>query len=230
VTGETGDYTRLAAAVRNLFTEKRALIAQQPIGIQEWVQRKFSCASPKTFLELGAYDGRDTAWLSRIAGVKVHAFEPDPRNNPPELLNVTLHRTAIADFNGEAAFILSKTHSGDPWFQSSSLHPPKNHLTRYPVIFGKPVTVPTITLDTFCSEQRIEQIDFIWCDIQGAEGEMVRGGKRALARTRYLYTEYSDDEMYEGQATLADLMGMLPGWKVVELWPDDLLLENQNCT
>jgi hypothetical protein len=55
---------------------------------------------------------------------------------------------------------------------------------------------------------------------------MVRGGLETLRRTRYLYTEYSDGEMYEGQATLDQLMEMLPGFRVAELWDENVLLEN----
>ena len=43
----------------------------------------------------------------------------------------------------------------------------------------------------------------------------------------YLYTEYSDDELYEGQVTLRDIVKMLPDFVILELWPDDnVLLKN----
>jgi hypothetical protein len=98
---------------------------------------------------------------------------------------------------------------------------------RYPVTFGATIEVPAVALDTFCREQSLGNIDFIWADIQGAEGEMIRGGLRTLERTRYLYTEYSDEELYENQATLRDILNLLPDFRVVELWPDDVLLENR---
>jgi hypothetical protein len=55
---------------------------------------------------------------------------------------------------------------------------------------------------------------------------MIRGGQRTLSRTRYLYTEYSDDELYEGQIGLRKILEMLPDFRVVELWQDDVLLQN----
>jgi hypothetical protein len=67
----------------------------------------------------------------------------------------------------------------------------------------------------------------ISADIQGAEGEMIRGGRHALERTHYLFTEYSDEEMYENQTTLREILDMLPGFRVLELWPDDVLLERE---
>jgi len=41
--------------------------------------------------------------------------------------------------------------------------------------------------------------------MQGAEGDLIAGGQETVANTHYLYTEYSDDEWYEGQPTLAQL-------------------------
>ena len=52
--------------------------------------------------------------------------------------------------------------------------------------------------------------------------------RRTLQRTRYLYTEYSGDELYEGQATLAEILALLPDFRVLELWPEDVLLENRS--
>ena len=60
-----------------------------------------------------------------------------------------------------------------------------------------------------------------------AEVDLIRGGTRVLQSTRYLYTEYNDDELYEGQATLADILELLPDFRVLELWPEDVLLENR---
>jgi hypothetical protein len=123
--------------------------------------------------------------------------------------------------------ILSEKGWGQEWTHSSSIKRPKNHLSRYPVTFGEAVEAEFITLDTFYRRQGLDVIDFIWADIQGAEGEMIRGGRECLARTRYLYTEYSDDELYENQVTLEEILEMLPDFRVLELWPDEVLLENR---
>lgn len=182
---------------------------------------------PKTILELGAHVGQDTAWLSQIPGASVHAFEPDPRNSQPERPNVTVYRMAISDRDGRAPFLLSAKGWGRDWSQSSSLHKPKNHLTRYPMVsFGETVQVETRRLDSVIPPGRVA---FIWADVQGAEREIILGGRETLARTRYLFTEFSDDEMYEGQAGLSEILSLLPGWRVLEMWEDDVLLENTAC-
>jgi hypothetical protein len=100
-------------------------------------------------------------------------------------------------------------------------------LQRYPVTFGEAIDVELVALDTFYQEHKLDVVDFIWADIQGAEGEMIRGGRRMLEHTRYLYIEYSDDELYDKQPSLKEILEMLPDFRVIELWPDDVLLENR---
>jgi FkbM family methyltransferase len=234
VTGELAAHERaldacfaMESRVRAHVDRVRTRLAREPLSIREWVERTFAHPEPRTFLELGAHRGTDTAWLSQIPGVTIHAFEPDPRNEQPPRPNVTLHRAAIAAADGHADFRLSEVGWGQVWTHSSSLKPPKNHLLRYPVTFGATIRVETVSLDSFAQRAGLSRVDFIWADIQGAEADMIRGGRGMLRRTRYLFTEYSDDELYEGQPTLDDILAMLPDFRVVEVWPFDVLLENR---
>ena len=70
-------------------------------------------------------------------------------------------------------------------------------------------------------------IDLIWADVQGAEGDLIEGGRQALARTRYFYTEYDDQELYEGQIPLAKLLSLLPEFEIVPRYRWDVLLRNR---
>ena len=71
-----------------------------------------------------------------------------------------------------------------------------------------------------------EIVDFIWADLQGAEGDLVAGGQATLAKTRYLYAEYSNEEWYEGQPTLQQLMDMLPNFAILHRFTIEVLLKN----
>jgi FkbM family methyltransferase len=217
----------MSLRVRQNFDSHKISLPQHPVELRAWVRQRFNTRGAKTFLELGAHQGTDTAWMAEIPDVTVHAFEPDPRNHQAPRHNVVLHHEAIAERDGRGFLVPSVYGWGQEWTHSSSIKQPKNHLYRFPVTFGEPIEVQWITLDTFCQQEGLGFIDFIWADVQGAEGEMIRGGRRTLARTRYLYTEYSDDEMYEDQATLREILELLPDFRVVELWPDDVLLENR---
>jgi 2-O-methyltransferase len=77
----------------------------------------------------------------------------------------------------------------------------------------------------------IAHVDLIWCDIQGAERNMIAGGRQTLARTSWLLTECYSIEMYEGQATRDELLHLLGSqWALVAEWPENanLLLRNRN--
>ena len=233
VAGVAGDVDTFESCLEMSRRVRRGIDAatvrldRTPRPIEEWVRARFGGPGAKLFLELGAHRGTDTAWMAELPGVTIHAFEPDPRNDQPRRPNVTLHRAAVADRDGPGTLVLSREGWGQEWTHSSSIKQPKNHLRRYPVTFGGSVDIQLVTLDSFHRQARLGVVDFVWADIQGAEGEMVRGGLETLARTRYLYTEYSDDELYEGQATLAEILELLPDFRVLELWPGDVLLENR---
>ena len=233
VTGEPGPVDTyeacqaLSRRVRARVDAATVEVLHRPPAIRDWVESTFGCDGEKLFLELGSHEGTDTEWLAQIPGVTIHAFEPDPRNVQPMRENVEVHRAAVWGHDGRGSLILSREGWGREWTHSSSLRQPKNHLQRFPVTFGETIEVNLVSLDTFTRERGIDVVDLVWADVQGAEGDVVRGGPATLRNTRYLYTEYSDDELYEGQATLAELLELLPDFRIVERWPEDVLLENQ---
>lgn len=51
------------------------------------------------------------------------------------------------------------------------------------------INVPTTTLDEFCLENNIEDIDFLKIDTEGFESRVLKGGQKILSRTRYLHIE-----------------------------------------
>jgi 2-O-methyltransferase len=199
--------------------------------IYEFLERHFLWSLPRTIIEVGAHDGADTIRLAAIPGVEVHAFEPDPRPVPPRRINIHVERCAVGASDGTFAhFYPSATRGGVPWTCSGSLREPTGHLEAYPdVTFGPRIMVEVVSLDAYCARHGIGAVDLLWLDVQGAEGDVIAGARETLARTRYLYTEACDVELYEGQVTRAQLLAMLPGWRVLHEWPSNaevnLLLE-----
>jgi hypothetical protein len=100
----------------------------------------------------------------------------------------------------------------------------------YPVTFGGEVEVDAVRLDSLHRRLGLDVVDFVWADIQGAERELILGGRHALVRTRYLYTEYSDHELYEGQPSLNEILALLPEFRLIELWPNNVLLGNRRVS
>jgi phage terminase large subunit-like protein len=111
---------------------------------------------------------------------------------------------------------------------SSSLLPPKEHLVRYPwVTFERECLVRTMRLDTWAERFCSRTIDFIWMDVQGAEHLVFMGGQQTLRhRTRWLYFEYYNREMYEGQKSLVGNLELLPGYRLTATYANNALAVN----
>jgi len=193
-------------------------------------------------LEIGASTGEDSLdFLREFSDIQLHCFEPDPRcvkihQNTVKDARCQLHPIAISDVDGEAEFYQSTNDETDcpdwlkssEWLQSSSLKTPKNHLEVYPWCKFKENTlkVPTRSLDSWFAEQDIDQIDLIWADVQGAEENLIKGGLKTLSHTKYFYTEYEDDELYEGQITLQEIKTLLPKFKAIGYFKNNVLFKN----
>jgi len=189
-------------------------------------------------LEIGACTGEDSlAFLREFSDIQLHCFEPDPRSvkihrNTVKDPRCHLHQIAISDVDGEAEFYQStgsdETGECSEWLQSSSLKTPKNHLEVYPWCKFKEntVKVPTRSLDSWFAEQDIDQIDLIWADVQGAEENLIKGALKTLSHTKYFYTEYEDGEFYEGQITLEQIKTLLPKFKAIGYFYNNVLFKN----
>lgn len=197
--------------------------------------------SDPVILDIGCNDGQHTLEFLRVfRNPTVFCFEPDARAQRAFRNNVTspraqLFEMALGNADGMVDFNVS---AGTPpaelgfeksdWDLSGSIRRPKNHLEVVPwVSFDKVVPVRIARLDTWARENKIGAVDFIWADVQGAEVDLIEGGRETLRNTRYLYTEYSDYEMYEGQMNLRGITHLLPDFEVVSVYPSDVLLRNK---
>jgi hypothetical protein len=93
--------------------------------------------------------------------------------------------------------------------------------------FDEIETVDFTTLDDAVETLGLSKIDFIWADVQGAEEDIISGGAQSLAKTRYLYSEYSSLEFYEGALTLHDLRSLLGvDWQMIKDYGSEALFRN----
>jgi|HubBroStandDraft_6_1064221.scaffolds.fasta_scaffold225935_1 FkbM family methyltransferase len=190
-------------------------------------------------LEVGANCGQTTVELLRaMPGATIHAFEPDPRaiakfRNTVRNPRVHLYECAVGASNGAVTFHQSSGAEHMPeylqgWDQSGSIRRPNTHLQVWPwVKFEKQIEVNIMTLDSWSEQHQVTAADFIWADVQGAESDLIAGAAQLLPSVRYLYTEYSNDEWYEGQITLAALANRLPNFELVRRYQTDVLFKNK---
>jgi FkbM family methyltransferase len=195
-----------------------------------------------TILEIGCNDGYHTRMFLRLfPEARVFCFEPDARarirfEEKTRDARVRLFPFAIGASNGTATFHASggnplgdQPHPDLPldWDLSGSLRRPTGHLQANPgVRFNNTAAVEVRTLDDWAKEQGVETIDFIWADVQGAEMDLIQGARKTLGLTRFLYTEYNDHELYEGQPSLRQISASLPDFRIRIRYPDDVLFEN----
>ena len=197
-------------------------------------------------LDVGCNDGTHTvAFLKLFPLSRVYAFEPDPRalesfRNSIKGDRVQLFDLAISDRDGVADFYVSDGYPTSPdwkdyrpsgWDLSGSIRKPKEHLRVFPWCeFNRTIKVKTRRLDSWARETGVEAIDLIWADVQGAEQNLIEGGRETLSRTRFFYTEYADVELYENQVGLDWIINELPSFEVVSRFADDVLLKNRDLS
>ena len=194
-------------------------------------------------LEIGCNDGSHSLWFLEIFdNPQVYCFEPDPRaiqrfkTKVGQRSNINLFEIALCDHNGEVDFYKSGGHPNEKqakampegWDLSGSIRQAKKHLIQHPwVTFDQKITVMASTLDSWCDKHDIGEIDFIWMDVQGAKNDVFKGGINTLAKTQFLYTEYSDKELYKGQWNLIKLIKLLKVFEAIIIYPGDVLLRNK---
>ena len=172
-------------------------------------------------LEIGAHDGQDTArFLDTIADCQVIAFEPDNaaakafRARLAGHQRVVLHELALGNLDGPVQWYTSSNNH-----MSSSMRRPTEHLKRYPNIkFGEPTTVQCAKLDNFN-----DIFDFAWIDCQGAQRDVIAGGRRTLDATKYIYIEIHNYPLYDGETTFAELCSLLPKHTMIAKYGENVL-------
>jgi len=198
----------------------------------------------KTMVEVGCQNGSDTRdFRSMHPNARIVCFEPDPRNlrilEDLKIKDIAeIYPYALSNSNTMSDFYLS---SGDcrmldvpdilknyDWSLSSSLKRPTGHLHAHKwITFPNKVPVNCIRLDDFDPLKNVN-IDFIWADVQGAEDLVFSGAKETLKRTRYVYTEYCNTQLYESQLNRQQILSLFGSdWDLVHDFGGDILLRNK---
>jgi len=189
----------------------------------------------RTILEIGSNDGEDTAQLLKhFPAAAIFCFECDPRaiakfKARGDCAGALLAEIALDNSAGKKQF--HQSTSATQWDKSGSLCRPTGHVQRSPEItFDAIIEVQTERLDDWADQMLPSGvIDLIWIDVQGAEKRVFDGGKRTLARTRFVKTECHREQLYEGQWTEAELLAFFAGWNPIGRFGDDVVLHNPNA-
>jgi len=164
-------------------------------------------------IEIGAHYGEDTKeFLEEFSDIEIYCFEPDPRNIKVIKKyigtdKINFFECAVSDSDDEEVEFFMAKKTAPPkvpkkygWIDeedyyglglnrsgASSLK--KGH----PAVENAEVTkVKTVKLDSWAADHNIEEVDFIWIDVQGAEKNVINGARELIKRTKFLYMEYGE--------------------------------------
>jgi FkbM family methyltransferase len=189
----------------------------RPTALEPILRRLLAGRPAPVIFDVGGCEGEDSIRYARFfPHARVFTFEPLPENQ--ELIrknlarypvpNVELVPCALSDRRGEATFHVSsgrppELFAGEAWNygnKSSSLLSPAAAAPMHGWIeFKSTITVPCITLDEFCAERGLTEVDFIHLDVQGAEHLVLAGAERLLPQIGAFWLEVASQELYRGQ-------------------------------
>lgn len=131
--------------------------------------------------------------------------------------NVWFINVACGSEEKEMPMYVSHQNQG----QSNSLLRPDKHTQYHPeIIFDDAEIVKVIPLDKLPIDKA--QYDFLYLDVQGAEGMVLEGATETLKHINVIYTEVNRDNTYEGNMLVGDMDKMLSEHGFVGLeehWP-----------
>lgn len=210
------------------------------MDIKQFIQR----IPIQTFVEIGMHFGIDTEDFRKMhPQARIVCFEPDPRNI--QVIKKVgrdkiceLYEMALSNTNDPMKFYLSSGNTSgkfserilleNDWSCSSSLKKPTGHLNVHKwITFPNSVMVNCSKLDEF-EPLKNTRIDFMWVDVQGAEDLVFSCAQETLKNTHYVYTEYCNQQLYDGQLDLQGVLKLFPGYRVLHDYGGDVLLENMN--
>lgn len=171
----------------------------------------------KTIFDVGSRDAHQSVefrnWFPKA---RIIAFEANP--NQIELCvdtaknhNIEITPKAAGDTNGKTTFFIASNNVGASSLLKNANHPRTNMWPQREVI------VDMVRIDSWCKENKIDTIDLLWMDVQGAEKIVLEGCGDYLKNVRAICTEVEIAQMYKNSILKGDLDSYLLERGFVEL-------------
>lgn len=139
-----------------------------------WVNDNFNKENLVVF-DIGAADMEVSKSIRHmIPSAKLYAFEAfdywHTENEKTAIkLDINYNKVAVSDIDGTIIFHPCLTQHGQNHpFSGSIFRPMDYHTELHEQVYGDPITIDSIRLETFCKEHNITP-DFIHIDVEGAE-------------------------------------------------------------
>jgi len=164
----------------------------------------------KIIFDVGAHKGEFLKSIKKLENYKkIYSFEPQKKiYEESKQLNqkykISYLNLAISDYSGlktlkinkkSSTSTFSEIDSNSTWYKIKSFLISGNVKTS----FISEEKVKTITLDDFCFENKIENIDLLKIDTEGHEKEVLIGASNLFSnqKIKYILIEFHSSKMYK---------------------------------
>jgi len=189
----------------------------------------------RTILDVGAMDGWEGTNMAKVfTDARIYAFEASKANcdrctktymaQPYHVrARIGLSNLALTDVTGpvqfwavdEEAALAAKDKVN--WGMGSMLKLRDPDMWPWEHNAQKQIDVQGYRLDDFCVAAKIDTVDAIWMDVQGAELKVLQGAGKVLENTQAIMTEAGVEAYYEGHMLKPELDHFLQSQGFVEL-------------
>jgi len=166
-------------------------------------------------LDLGANIGAFSC-VAASKGCYVYAFEPTPYTMTLLERNQSLYGGsfkvvpyAVGGQNGAVPFYCNTTKD-DINLTKNSVH--------FEHKGAEEIVVPLVSIDSFVEQERLERLDFIKANIEGAERDMLKGARNALRRFAPKLALCTDHRTDDGVAMERLILDANPNYVIEHRW------------
>lgn len=202
---------------------------------------KFSNEESLIFFDIGSFDFSESIFLKELFPKStIYAFEADYTNfeNHKNIAienNIMAYNMAMSDLDGEIIFYpsLFETEKKIEWRVAGSIVKPFlkensneaiNHTVTYDV---DGYNVKSVRLDSFCIKNKIEKINYIHIDVEGAEYKVLSCLDRFKPYYIFAETEHFVTKNFDNKINLSefDIYMENIGYKISDRYEYDTLYE-----
>ena len=181
----------------------------------EWEKMKeLVGTNARIIFDVGASDGATAAnYFRHFPQSSIHSFEPFPgawvafedlhRTNP----NIVLNKYALSSRIGMKTFNVNRQIDTSSFLESKKIGTASDKTCET----VSQIDVSTNTLDKYCLENQISNIDILKIDVQGFEVEVLKGAINLLERgaIKVIFVEMFFEAQYIDQALFFDIASFL---------------------
>lgn len=157
--------------------------------------------------DVGAHIGESVLYFNKLFNNPlIYSFEPSPKsfkilkNN--NYKNNICFNYAISNITGNTVFYENQISHTNSLVKINSLS--VDSIKKQKTINTK-INIKAKKLDDFCSEEKINKIDLLKVDVQGAETLVFEGSQNILINTRVVIVEICFFDYYENKGSFFDI-------------------------